>query len=113
MRSDKTGSLFCLVDEEGLPKKLPINFLMETNLSNFPIQKMVGTVVFMRVKPLGYDPYDYEIDTLTPKDVEQIRFTLDFKYQTKLKERFVDYGKGFVNIEEIDEHMLKKMFGIN
>lgn len=107
------GYLFCMIDEEGLPKELPVNFLMEMKMQEFPIQKIVGTAVFIRVKPLtDYDPYDYEITDLTDDDIKLISATLDSDYQEYLKSKFVDYGKGYAVVKKLNLEELLRGFSI-
>lgn len=87
----------CLaVDEDGLAKELTENFLMEMNSPFWPIQKMVGTVVFLRTKPLPPfgEIWDYEIEDLRDEDCEFITRILDEEYQKQLKMRFTDYERG-------------------
>lgn len=98
------GSLVCLVDGDGLAKELPINFLMKTQLC---VEKIVGTVVFMRLKELnGWDPYDYEVDELTEEDKRHIEKTLDAEIQKKLEKHYIEYGKGFFVVKEFDKDSL-------
>ena len=125
LNSDNTLSLG--VDESGLMKKLPVNFLLSMSNAYFPIQKMVGTVVFVRTKPLDttgtiYDlseeeildallngkPLpelkeieDYEVDDLSEADLQFIHNILSEEYQKVLKEKFVDYGRGSFIIEKL------------
>lgn len=91
------------VNEDGLRKELPVNFLLETTSPYWPIQKMVGTVVFVRTKPV--DPwkeiYDYEVDDLTNWDIERIRHLISEDTQTRLNSRFEDYGKGAMVIKSL------------
>ena len=47
------------VDEDGLVKQLPLNFLMSMQNPIYPVQYIVGTVVFARCKPCN--PYEEEI----------------------------------------------------
>lgn len=94
--SDTQGDLSLCVDDEGLLKDLPINFLLPMPHTPWPIQKMVGNVVFVRTKPV--DPfreiYDFEITDLTAKDILYIKFLLQKEMQDKLHSNFKDYGKG-------------------
>lgn len=91
------------VNEDGLRQELPVNFLLETTSAYWPIQKMVGTVVFVRTKPV--DPcreiYDYEVDDLTDQDIEHIRFLISEETQARLNSRFQDYGKGAFVIKSL------------
>lgn len=96
---DSVRTFSLMVDEEGLRKELPTNFLMAMTNPYFPIQKMVGDVVFVRTKPVQsfYEEiWDYEIEDLTQMDVEIIRRILDSDLQKRLNEQFEDYDKGSV-----------------
>ena len=82
------------VDEDGLPKQLPLNFLMEMNNPHYPVQLIVGTVVFVRCKPCN--PYeeeiwDYEVADVTDSDKEKVEKWLDREYQSRL---MVAFAKG-------------------
>ena len=82
------------VDEDGLPKQLPLNFLMEMNNPHYPVQLIVGTVVFVRCKPCN--PYeeeiwDYEVADITDSDKEKVEKWLDREYQSRL---MVAFAKG-------------------
>lgn len=96
---------FCLgVNEEGLMRELPVNFLIETTNAYFPIQKMVGTAVFVRTKyadPWVQEIYDFEVDDLTQEDLILINHILDKKYQKQLEDQFEDYGKGYFVIDDL------------
>lgn len=94
---NEDGTLCIGVNEDGLPLGLPINFLLHMNSIDWPIQKMVGTVVFVRhryVNPWKKEIYDFEVEDLTEKDMELIEKILSSKYQDELSKYFVDYGKG-------------------
>lgn len=98
------GCFTLSVDETGLMKELPINFYMAMANPDFPIQKIVGTVVFIRCKPVEYNGveiYDYEVDDLTNNDLLLIEHMLNENVQKKLSENFVDYGKGFSIIRPV------------
>ena len=72
---------------------------------DFPIQKAVGTVVFVRHKyenPWLKEIYDFEVDNLTDKDIEYIHKMLDADYQKKLLNAFSDYGRGYAVIRNIE-----------
>ena len=82
------------VDEDGLPKQLPLNFLMEMNNPHYPVQLIVGSVVFVRCKPCN--PYeeeiwDYEVADITDSDKEKVEKWLDREYQSRL---MVAFAKG-------------------
>ncbi len=100
--SMQDGWLFCCVDEEGLLKGLPTNFLMEMNSDTFPLQKIVGDVVFVRCKPVNFfmeEVYDLEIVDLTDTDIEVINDLLSNDTQARLKEKFKDYGNNSFGYE--------------
>lgn len=102
------------VNEDGLALELPINFLLGTTCAHFPIQKMVGTVVFIRTKPVnGWDEiYDYEVDDLTDEDIARIEHILSSLVQSRLRRQFCDYGKGAMVVEPLNAETLMKMLGI-
>ena len=63
------------VDEDGLVKQLPLNFLMSMQNPIYPVQYIVGTVVFARCKPCN--PYeeeiwDFEVTDVTEEDIKRI-----------------------------------------
>ena len=98
LNSERT--LFLGVNEDGLRIDLPTNFLIETTNPYFPIQKMVGDVVFVKTKPLeGYDPYDWEVIDLTSDDIKCISRLLDEDLQNELENKFEDYGKGYAILD--------------
>ena len=81
-----------VVDEDGLCKQLPLNFFMDCAGSAFPVQAIVGDVLFVRTKPCN--PYeeelwDFEVTDVTDEDIERIQKSLDaeFQYQLYLKFR--------------------------
>lgn len=85
------GSLFFSVNEDGLALELPLNFLLETTNPYFPVQKIVGTAVFIRCKyanPLAESIWDYEVDDLTTEDIAFIERILDKHYQSEVTRRF-------------------------
>lgn len=110
----KTG-LSIAVDEAGLPKELPSNFLISTNSPHWPIQKMVGTVVFTRIKEIDYsgEIYDYEVTDLTARDIELINNMISRALQQELERKFEDYSYGsvtpvierFNSIEQLQEYL--------
>lgn len=95
---DIKGLFTLAVDENGLPKDLPTNFLIETNSEYWPIQKMVGTVVFTRIKEVDYygEIYDYEVDDLTDEDIEYINRMIGAAEQERLQIKFSDYSYGSI-----------------
>lgn len=64
-----------VVDEGGLRKQLPVNFLMKFNNPYYPVQAIVGDVVFIRNKPVDYDGEidDWEVVDVTEQDIEVIK----------------------------------------
>ena len=82
--------LFCCVDEDGYPKNLDFNIFIPTLSPNFPIQRLVGNVVFYRLKPVNYsgEIYDYEIGELTEKDLEIINKILSEDEQKRYNKMF-------------------------
>lgn len=75
------------VDEDGLFKQLPLNFLMSMQNPIYPVQYIVGTVVFARCKPCN--PYeeeiwDFEVTDVTEEDIKQVEGYLSDYYQSAL-----------------------------
>lgn len=92
------------VNEDGLPLDLPLNFLISTTSSYFPIQKIVGTAVFVRTKYVNVweeEIWDYEVEDLKEEDIAYIKKMLDGDYQKKLEKIFSDYGRGALIVEKI------------
>ena len=76
------------VDEDGLVKQLPLNFLMSMQNPIYPVQYIVGTVVFARCKPCN--PYeeeiwDFEVTDVTEEDIKRIEGYLTDYYQSALR----------------------------
>lgn len=76
------------VDEDGLMKQLPLNFLMSIQNPIYPVQYIVGTVVFARCKPCN--PYeeeiwDFEVTDVTEEDIKCIEGYLNDYYQSALR----------------------------
>lgn len=76
------------VDEDGLMKQLPLNFLMSIQNPIYPVQYIVGTVVFARCKPCN--PYeeeiwDFEVTDVTEEDIKRIEGYLNDYYQSALR----------------------------
>ena len=85
------------VDEDGLPKQLPFNFFMKFNNPRYPIQTIVGDVVFVRCKPCN--PYeeeiwDYEVTDVTDSDKEKIEAILFPLEQRNMAVEFLIRQKG-------------------
>ena len=76
------------VDEDGLKKQLPLIFLMSIQNPIYPVQYIVGTVVFARCKPCN--PYeeeiwDFEVTDVTEEDIKRIEGYLNDYYQSALR----------------------------
>lgn len=84
---DSQRTLHMIVDEEGLLKKLPTNFLIEMNNPFSPVQRIVGDIIVARNKPLPFGGYDYETDDITEEDMKILENILNSKYQAKLLPR--------------------------
>lgn len=100
---NKEHTLWMLVDEDGLAKELPLNFLMPMDHAYFPIQKIVGTAVFVRTKPADVwneEIYDYEVANLPENQAQAIQGIFSEDTQAQLHGKFSDYGKGHVVIEQ-------------
>lgn len=105
VKMNEDGTFALGVNEDGLAMELPTNFLLGTLNPYFPIQKMVGTVVFVRCKyanPYVEEIWDYEVEDLTEDDLECINLILSGEYQKGLAERFKDYGKGAMHCAVCD-----------
>lgn len=83
-----------VVDEDGLSKQLPLNFIMDFSSMEkvFPVQPIVGDAIFVRCKPCN--PYeeelwDFEVTDVTEEDFERLRQMLTFDSQSRLFQRFV------------------------
>lgn len=84
--------LYLFVDGEGHGKGLKHNFFLGFKRNDFPVQTIIGQVLFARLKPLDYsdgEPYDYEIDSITESDIELINKLLAEDLQNVLKEKFI------------------------
>ena len=86
------GTEFILVvDEDGLMKELPINFLMAFDNPHFPVQLIVGDVVFIRNKPVdprGGEIFDWEVTDITEQDFENVKTLLRPEAQMALIEAY-------------------------
>ena len=76
------------VDEDGLMKQLPLNFLMSMPNPIYPIQYIVGTVIFARCKPCN--PYeeeiwDFEVTDVTDEDIKRVEKYLSDICQSYLR----------------------------
>ncbi|MBR5356591.1 MAG: hypothetical protein IK121_06690 [Lachnospiraceae bacterium] len=88
----ESSFLAMLVDEDGLLKDLPTNFFISKDNPIFPFQRIVGTVVFVRVKKLSslYDE-DYKVLDLTEGDRIRINFLLQENNQAVLRDKYIMY----------------------
>jgi len=79
------------VDEEGLIKQLDLNFFIATNNPFFPIQTIVGDVIFARIKKPDYtkELYDYELDNITKEDILHMDKLLKPHYQYGLYQEYM------------------------
>ena len=86
------------VDEDGLSKQLPHNFFMifERN-PHYPVQTIVGDVLFIRNKPCNpclKEVYDFEVTDVTDKDFKRVSDILNPVEQLALGITFKEmYGK--------------------
>lgn len=90
------GSEFILVvDEDGLAKQLPLNFLLSFENRMFPVQMIVGDVVFIRNKeePKVGEIYDWEVSDVTSEDIKTINNILSPDYQRQLRALFHAFCK--------------------
>jgi len=81
-----------IVDEDGLCKDLPINFLMEMASTVYPVQLITGDVVFVRTKyanPYDEELWDYEVEDVTAADIEKVKGFLDNGLQETLIKKYV------------------------
>lgn len=105
LRLNSDGTLSLAANENGLPMELPANFLLATTSPYFPIQVMVGTIVFVRTKYVNVwekEIWDYEVEDLTDEDIKAIEDILNPERQQVLQRKFVDYGKGYAVVESVD-----------
>lgn len=81
-----------VVDEDGLAKQLPLNFLMPFDNPLFPVQLIVGDVLFVRNKYAdiwGKEIWDYEVADVTEQDIKRVERLLDPARQSVLAMQFV------------------------
>ena len=89
--ADEEHMLSLAVIEDGLMRELPPNILISTTSPIFPIQILVGPVVFVKTKyENAYikDIWDFEVEDITDEDLELIKQMTDFKTQEVLFEAF-------------------------
>ncbi len=85
-----------IVDENGLSKNLPLNFLMEMASNVYPVQLIVGDVVFVRTKyadPFEEELWDYEVEDVTAADLEKVKGYLAYDLQEKLIRRYMEWSE--------------------
>lgn len=87
------GTEFILaVDEEGLLKRLPLNFFTKlvTQKGEY-IQPLVGPVVFARCKPLNprtQEIWDFELEDVTKEDYKKVALSLTYECQKAMAQRY-------------------------
>lgn len=89
----KDKELYMVVDEDGINKNLSLNFLISTNNPFYPVQIIVGDVVFCRIKwenPLEKELYDFEVADITEEDLKEVAELLDVKYQRELAIKYFE-----------------------
>lgn len=89
----KDKELYMVVDEDGINKNLSLNFLISTNNPFYPVQIIVGDVVFCRIKwenPLEKELYDFEVANITEEDLKEVAELLDVKYQRELATKYFE-----------------------
>lgn len=93
-------TLALLVDEDGLPKQLPINFFVEISSNPFhPVQAIVGTVLFVRFKkvdPCAEEIWDYELEDITEADKSTVKKLLNPELLDTLFRRYKNGESGFI-----------------
>ena len=75
---------------------LPI-FLMETSNPVYPVQLIVGDVVFVRTKYANSyreELWDFEVEDVTAADVEKVMGYLEGGLQERLIRRYREWGEG-------------------
>ena len=92
----EAGMTFTMVvDEDGLNKELPLNFLMEMASTAYPVQLIVGDVVFVRTKyanAYNEELWDYEVEDVTAADVEKVKGYLNSGLQEELIIKFMGWS---------------------
>lgn len=77
-----------MVKEVGKMKQLPLSFLMSMQNPIYPVQYIVGTVVFTRCKtcnPYEEEIWDFEVTDVTEEDIKRIEGYLNDYYQSALR----------------------------
>ena len=89
-----TKDLKYIVDEDGLFKRLPVNFCIMSNSSTYPVYKLLGTVFFVRTKPV-YKYGEYDDDRVIDLKSEDIEF---FEQTLEISELLpIPYYEGYEN----------------
>lgn len=80
------------VDEEGLLKRLPLNFFTKMVTKNGEyIQPLVGPVVFARCKPINpreKEIYDFEVTDITEEDYKKVALSLTYECQKAIAQHY-------------------------
>ncbi len=97
---DEKNRIFIAADEEGFPRGLALNFFAKMNNNAFPIQMLVGTIVFTKIKPAN--PFeeeieDYEIESLSDDDIEKISAIFSEENQAAYK---AEFAKRYDNLNQ-------------
>ena len=91
---DADRCLAFICDAAGLCRNLPLNFFLEVPTSPWPVQAIVGDVIFVRTKPVNIweqEIYDYEVEDITEADIQYITKLLSWETQRRL---FTEYRNG-------------------
>ena len=89
-------NLTMVCDEDGLLKELPPNFLASMSNPFYPVQVIVGDVVFVRTKPLNAwegEIWDLEVEDVTDADVQMINDLLSKDTQVDLITKYLRVGR--------------------
>lgn len=93
----KVNELAMVVDEDGIAKQLPLNFFLETTNPYYPVQAIVGTVVFCRYQwenPWEKELWDYELRDITEDDVATVNKLFSVDRQMRLRKEYARiYGR--------------------
>lgn len=84
-------TLFMAVDEDGIQKRLPLNFFMEMSNPFYPIQAIVGKAIVIRVNKVDWNKgeiYDFEVTNVTEEDIVKVNRLLDEEYLISLAMKF-------------------------
>lgn len=81
------------VDEDGHLKELPFNFFISTTSPFYPVQIIVGDVLFFRIKKHKYGEEDYEVEDITNEETELLDEILSPEMQKKLYIAYKNQGR--------------------